>query len=149
MWKWRASVACLLFFCFVFSTTEAAVEAPFSFVNIWLNLLRNTSCVKEWILKETTLYQLQSSCSMQIILKAVSGCLMRVRGWKDFSDNADPKAQLRSIRMQSQIATLDAHRQSRDSTIQRKNSWFPSYFKNYSLYKLKIHVCRRKVIRNN
>jgi len=36
---------------------------------------------------------------------------MRVWGWKDFSDNADPKAQLRSIGIQSQIATLDAHRQ--------------------------------------
>lgn len=49
---------------------------------------------------------------MQTILKAVFGCLMTVRGWKDFSDNTDPKAKLRSIRMQSQIATLDAHRQN-------------------------------------
>jgi len=36
---------------------------------------------------------------------------MRVRDWKNFSDNTDPKVQLRSIRIQSQIATLDAQRQ--------------------------------------
>ena len=54
-------------FCFLFSTTEATEEAPFSCANIWLNLLRNTVSVKEGIFKQT-LYQLQSACSMQIIL---------------------------------------------------------------------------------
>jgi hypothetical protein len=149
MWKWRASVACLLFFCFFFSTTEATEEAPFSCADIWLNLLRNTRCVKEGIFRKT-LYHLQSTCSMQTILKAVFGCRVRVRGWKGCSDNTEPKAQLWSIRIQSQIATLDTHTQAKaePSQYNGKNGGLYLISKTTVYTEDATHIRRQNVTRN-